>query len=100
MKQRIGYTAALLALLVALTGCSIPHIRRIEPVPEPTGTELPETEPPETETPETETPETEMPETEAPEPEPVKELRGVTAGHPKYLFFFTYYYGLFLKLCP
>ena len=70
MKQRIGYTAALLALLVALTGCSIPHIRRIEPVPEPTGTELPETEPPETETPETETPETEMPETEAPEPEP------------------------------
>ncbi|MCR4906472.1 MAG: hypothetical protein K6A33_10370, partial [Clostridiales bacterium] len=67
MKRHIGRAAVLLALLTAVTGCGIPHIRRIEPVTVP---ERPETEASETETPETEIPETEIPETEAPETEP------------------------------
>ena len=78
-NRRMRRTAAILALLLTLTSCQIPHIQKIEqadPVPaepEPVIAE-PETEPPETEVPETEVPETEAPETEAPEteaPEPV-----------------------------
>ena len=62
MKRNIRKAAALLALLCAMTGCSILPIRKIEPKPLPDPVETVETEAPETEAPETEAPETEEPE--------------------------------------
>ena len=71
MKRNIRKTAALLALLCAMTGCSILPIRKIEPKPLPDPVETVETEAPEIVAPETEEPEAEPAEVE-PEPVPAR----------------------------